>query len=273
MTDELATLLKNPPGHGVFSVWFGPVSGEPWFARDEAAEHYAASTMKLALLISVFRAADRGDLDLEVPVSVHDDFPSAADGATFHMSRDYDNDERPWDRLGGSATLRWLGTRAIVRSSNLATNLLLEAVGADEVHQTLSRIGCTDSVFRRGIEDTAARDIGLQNIVSARDLARTLQALVAGSVASRATCDELIEILEAQEFRDTLPAGLPPGTRIAHKSGWVQGVCHDAGIIIPADAEPFVLVVCTTSDLGKVAAQRFIARIAAAAWAGRPTAP
>ena len=270
MTDELAKLLKGRPEHGVFSVWFGPVAGEPWFAFDDSEQHYAASTMKLALLIAVFRAAERGELDLESPVPVHDDFSSAADGSTFHMSRDYDNDERPWDRLGSSATLRWLGTRAIVRSSNLATNLLLEAVGIDEVQQTLAAIGCTDSVFVRGIEDKAAREASLANLTSARDLALTLQAIVAGTIASRATCDELIEILEAQEFRDTIPAGLPSGTRIAHKSGWVEGNCHDAGIVYPPGGEPFILVVCTTSRLGDTLGQRFIARVATAAWEDRP---
>jgi beta-lactamase class A len=255
------------PADGVFSVWYGPTGGDPWLAHAAERQHYAASTMKLALAVAAYRAADRGDLDLDEQVVVHDDFSSAVGASTFRMDRDDDSDAEPWRRLGEKVSLRWLGLRAIVRSSNLATNLLLEAVGLDEVQDTLSALGARDSVVSRGIEDSYAREQGRQNLVSARDLATTLQALVQHTACSPAACREILDVLAAQQLRDTIPAGLPPGIRVAHKSGWVTGISHDAGIVYPPDAEPFVLVICTTADLTEEAGRTLIAAGAAAAWA------
>jgi beta-lactamase class A len=88
----------------------------------------------------------------------------------------------------------------------------------------------------------------------------------------------MLDVLFAQEHREDLAAGLPEGTRIAHKNGWVRGVRHGAGVVFPDDAPPYAIVVCTTTDLadggptGEEAeddACRLIARISADAWAGR----
>lgn len=269
MSDALRDLLSRPPGHGVFSVWFGPVVGDPWMEHDARAPHYAASTMKIAVLLAAHRAADSGELDLDAEVPVHHDFGSEVPGSTFRMAQDYDNDDQPWERLGGVASLRWLGRRAIVRSSNLATNLLLEAVGVARVQETLQALGLETSCVNRGIEDAAAREAGLDNLVTAADLAALLRALLAGTAASPGACREILDVLAAQELRDTIPAGLPPGTVVAHKSGWVDGIAHDAGVVEPDGTDPFVLVVCTTSDLSEDDGRVFIAEVAQAAWTDR----
>lgn len=267
MRTALRELLDTVPEDGTFSIWWGPAVGDPWLEHAADATHYAASTMKLILLIAVHRAADRGQLRLDDQVVIHDDFDSQVSGAGFTMARDYDNDDQPWERIGEPVTLRWLGSRAIVRSSNLATNLLLESVGVSAVQETHTALGLSDSTFARGIEDAAAASAGIDNRVSARDLATTLRALLDGSAATPAACREIVEVLAAQELRDTIPAGLPRHLKVAHKSGWVDGVSHDAGIILPADGQPLVLVVCTTSGLDEQAGRKFVASAAAAAWA------
>ncbi|MDN5895005.1 MAG: class A beta-lactamase-related serine hydrolase [Nocardioides sp.] len=253
--------LASLPAEGLFSVWLGPVDGPPDFTREETAPHYAASTMKLPVLITAHHAHDEGRIDLDSRVRVHDDFASAADGSRFRMRQDYDNDDQVWDRIDLDAPLRWLVERMIVRSSNLATNLILEAVGVPAVQQTVCALCLHDSLVSRGIEDAAAREAGLDNLVSARDLARALQSVIGSP--------EVLATLSRQELRDTLPAGLPPGTRIAHKSGWVEGITHDAGIIFPEGADPFILVVCTTSGLSEAEGRDLIAHAANAAWQER----
>lgn len=269
MSTALEDLPELGPGPGVVSVWFGPVTGDPWFAVEGDTPHYAASTMKLALVLAAHRAEDDGQLDLDTAVPVHDDFGSATRSGRFRMQQDYDNDDQPWERLGGTATLRWLASRAIVRSSNLATNLLLEHVGVDRVRRALADVGATHSTFSRGIEDADAAAAGLDNTTTAHDLARTLQALHAGTAASPASCRAVLAMLSAQEHRDTLPAGLPDGVPVAHKSGWVDGVAHDAGIVTPPGEEPFVLVVCSTTERDQQQGNELIARVAAAAWQDR----
>ncbi len=267
MRSPLREFAGSLPTDGSYSVWAGPIAGNPWLTHREAVQHYAASTMKLPLVITAYRRADEGLLDLDSMVEVHPDFASAVDAPRFTMDRDDDSDPEPWRRVGEKVTLRWLALRAIVRSSNLATNLLMEAVGPELVQQTLGALGAEHSVVSRGIEDSAARESGLHNLVTAVDLARVLRALARESAASPASCREVRDVLAAQQLRDTIPAGLPAGTRVEHKSGWVEGVFHDAGIVHPARRGPFVFVMCTTADLSEEQGAALIARGAAAAWA------
>lgn len=265
----LTSAVASLPEHGLFSVWAGPLDGPASFEHNAAAQHYAASTMKLALVIAAYRQAERDRLDLDSTVVVHSDFDSVVAGARFEMDRSDDSDEQPWRRLGTPVALRWLANHAIVRSSNLATNLLLEQVGLDPVAETLAEIGTAGSIVARGIEDAPAREAGHHNLVTAADLARTLQALTAERIASPQSCREILDTLAAQQINDAIPQGLPVGTKVAHKSGWVTGVSHDAGIVYRGDCAPYVLVVCTTSTVSEDESLRLIADIAAASWADR----
>lgn len=266
---HLERFVHALPPEGSFSVWAGPVDGPPWVAHRERETHYAASTMKVALVVAAFREAEAGRLSLDAEVPVHNSFASASGVGRFSLDAERDSDPEPWARRGQPVALRWLAYHALVRSSNLATNLLLEAVGLPAVTATLGTLRAQHSVVTRGIEDSAGREAGLHNLVCARDLALTLQALVAGTPASRRACDEMLAVLAAQQINDAIPAGLPTGTRVAHKSGWVEGVSHDAAVVCPNDAAPFVLVICTTSGLDEQAGLDLIAAGAGAAWSDR----
>jgi beta-lactamase class A len=262
-------LSRLPASRGSFSVWAGPVAGEPVTAHTVCEQHYAASTMKLALVIAAYREAELERLDLDGEVGVHNDFHSAADGTPFSLDPTDDSDPRVWQRLGSRVALRWLCSRAIVRSSNLATNLVLEVVGPQAVAETLARADATRSCITRGIEDATARAAGMTNLVTARDLAVTLQRLAGGSLLSVRGSTEVLGFLGAQQINDGIPAGLPPCTPVAHKSGWVDGVSHDAALITPPDAAPFIFIMCTTSELAEQEGLDLIAAGAAAAWDDR----
>lgn len=264
MTGALEELLAAAPV-GTVSVWFGPLDGTPWFTHDEHAVHYAASTMKVPLVLRLQQCVDAG-LDPDSTVLVHDEFDSVVAGQRYTAHQSYDNDDAVWRRLGEQVPLRWLATRAIVRSSNLATNLLLEQFAPAEVTEAWRALGARASVVARGIEDTAAGAASASNLVTAHDLAVLLQAIGTGRAASARGCEEVLADLFAQEYRDTFPAGLPPGTRVAHKNGWVDGLTHDAGIIERADGERCVLVACTSTELDERAGQEYVARVAWAAW-------
>nr|MDQ3307369.1 class A beta-lactamase-related serine hydrolase [Actinomycetota bacterium] len=118
----------------VVSVWMGGVDGVAWLARDAAHVHPAASTMKLPLLVALYRAVERAELRLDDEIEVRAVLDSVVADRTYETTQDYDNDEEPWGHLGRTATLGWLGSRAIVRSSNLATNLLIDILGLDAVN-------------------------------------------------------------------------------------------------------------------------------------------
>jgi beta-lactamase class A len=273
---------------GAISVWCARIGpGKPDYAREEDTTHYAASTMKAAVLAALYRAGEAGILDLDAPVPVLNDFRSAKPGAPrFQNAQDYDQDDDVWALLGATATLRWLARRMIIRSSNFATNLVLSHVGVPAVAEVLRIAGTTHMRIGRGIEDADAREAGIDNLVTARDLATLLGkiALDAGHngaagdgprepLAKPEACQAMLEVLFAQEHLEDLAAGLPPGTRIAHKNGWIEGVRHGAGVVFPDDAPPYAIVVCITSPLADSEdgddACTLIARIAAASWADR----
>ncbi|WP_346539434.1 serine hydrolase [Micromonospora sp. DPT] len=280
--DDLDARLERVPG--TVSAYVGRLGAEPTWTRRPDATHYAASTMKVAVLLALHRAAEAGELDLDAPIPVVNGFDSAQPGTPrFTCAQHYDNDDAVWARVGGSAPLRWLADRMITRSSNLATNIVLGRVGLPAAARAWALAGARHSVTGRGIEDFAARDAGITNLVTAADLAALLGGLVAGAarpgpLASPAACAAMTDVLLAQEHREDLAAGLPEGTRIAHKNGWVRGVRHAAGVVLPDDAPPYVIVVCTTTDLADGGATgeeveddacRLIAEISAAVWAAR----
>lgn len=269
MATSLRRFVEAVPSDGVFSLWAGPLHGEPWLTSGAYARHYAASTMKIWVVLAAYRAADAAMLDLDAAVTVTNSFASAAGGGRFSIDPDDDGDTDVWDRVGTDVALRWLAYRALVRSSNLATNLVVETVGLPAVSGAIQASGATESIVARGIEDTEAREAGLQNIVTARDLAVTLQSLAAGTAASAASCQEILAVLAAQQVNDGIPAGLPPGTRVAHKTGEVDGVSHDAGIVYPTDADPYILTLCMTSALPQADRVSLIVEAARASWDDR----
>ncbi|MEH1168806.1 serine hydrolase [Micromonospora sp. CPCC 205539] len=280
--DDLDAHLDRAPG--TVSAYVGRLDTPPTWTRHADATHYAASTMKTAVLAALYRRAEAGTLDLDAEIPVVNEFDSAQPGAPrFTNERAYDNDDAVWDRVGATATLRWLAERMIVRSSNLATNLVIAHVGLPAVADVWARTGARHSITGRGIEDFAAREAGITNVVTAADLAALLGALASGAstpgpLASPAGCAAMLDVLVAQEHREDLAAGLPHGTRIAHKGGWIHGVRHGTGVVFPDDAPPYLIVVCTTTDLADGGSNddvidddacRLIAHVSAQVWAAR----
>nr|WP_249714836.1 serine hydrolase [Micromonospora sp. NBRC 107566] len=244
-----------------------PLGGAPILAHNEHRVFYAASTMKVAVLAALYRSG----IDLDAPVPVRNDHACAVPGAArFSNARDEDQDDDVWERLGGAATPRWLATHMIVRSGNLATNLVLGLVGLDPVAEVWRAVGARHSVTGRGIEDAAARAAGIDNLVTAYDLCALFTAIATddSALASPTACAAMLEVLCAQEFGEALAAGLPAGTRVAHKDGWVNGIRHGAGVVFPPDALPYAIAVCT-GDLPDGEATALITRVSAHAWAAR----
>jgi beta-lactamase class A len=262
------TALRGVPG--LVSVFLGRPGAPPAYRRAAHERHYAASMMKLAVLVALYRAADAGTVDLDAPVPVVNDFASAA-GSRYACDPGYDSEHDVWDRLGGAAPPRWLARRMIVRSGNLATNLLLGLVGPAAAGEVWRLAGATGSVTARGIEDHAARAAGIDNTVTAADLALLLGGLAGGTLAAGRSCAEMLDVLAAQEHRVDLALGVPDGVRVAHKNGWVAGVRHSAGVVEPGDAPPYVLAVCTTGAPGDP--RQLIADLSHLAWDARRELP
>jgi beta-lactamase class A len=227
-----------------------------------ALRFHAASTMKVPVLIQVFRDVDARRLRLDGRIRVVNAFRSLVDGSPYSLSASDDSDSSLYGRVGRSATLRELVELMITVSSNLATNILIERVQAARVQATAVGLGADSIEVRRGVEDGKAYRAGLNNTTTARDLGVLFAALARGRAASGPSCQAMLDVLGRQHFNEGIPAGLPPGTRVAHKTGWFTGTHHDGGVVTAADGRRYVLVVLTRGIEDEAASGRLIAGIA-----------
>jgi len=217
--------------------------------------------MKVPVLIELFRRIDAGALRLDQGILLVNEFASIVDGSHYSLDAGDDSDSSAYKAIGRRLTVRELIERMITRSSNLATNALIELVGARQVDSTAHALGARSIEVRRGVEDSKAYQAGLNNTTTARDLAALMSAIERGTAASRSSCDSMRAILLRQEFNDEIPAGVPPGTRVAHKTGWITGVHHDAAIVYPSGRAPYVLVVLTRGIEDDAVARSLIADV------------
>jgi len=211
------------------------------------ADHYfhAASTMKLAVLLGVFRQVDRGELALDSPVHVRNRFTSIVNQEPFMLDLGGDADPDVYGHLGKTLTVRELAYWMITKSSNLATNLLVDVVGIGMIQRALDDLEIDGVRVLRGVEDQAAFDAGINNEVTANGLLKMLRVIAEGRAYSEAASHEMLTILLDQQFRSGIPAGLPKAARVAHKTGNISTVHHDAGIVFLEGREPYVLVILT----------------------------
>jgi len=218
--------------------------GHRWF--------HAASTIKVAVLFALFGAADAGRLALDSRLHVHNHFHSLVDGPTFSVSAERDTDQAVHESIGETMTIGDLARRMIVRSSNLATNLLLDFIGIQAAQQTLAEHGITGVELIRGVEDDKAFEASHNNRVTANGLVTLFRAIHEGRGLSADSSQRMMEILFAQEFRSGIPAGIPPDVRararIANKTGEISVAAHDAGMVFLPNRQPYVVAVLTELD-------------------------
>jgi len=202
---------------------------------------HAASTMKVPVMIELFRQAEAGQLKLDDTVLVTNQFTSIHDGTPYTLSATEDSDGEIYKAMGRQLSYRALVEAAITVSSNLATNILIEHLGAKNVQATVDRMHASGMQVLRGVEDQKAFDAGKNNTTDARGLLTLFEALGKGQAVSPAASSGMLEILKRQKFTTGIPAGLPPGTVVAHKTGSITRIRHDAGIVY--GTRPYVLVV------------------------------
>ena len=206
---------------------------------------HAASTMKLAVLLGVFRQVDRDDLALDAPVHVRNRFTSIVNQEPYMLDLGRDADPDVYGHLGKTLSVRELAYWMITKSSNLATNLLVDVIGIPTIQIALDELEIDGVRVLRGVEDSRAFDAGLNNEVTANGLLKLLKLIADGKAYSQQACDDMLEIMLDQQYRSGIPAGLPKAARVAHKTGNISTVHHDAGIVYLEGRKPYVLVILT----------------------------
>ena len=213
---------------------------------------HGASTIKVAILLAVYGEIDRGRLVPQSRLHVRNRFLSAYDGSPFRVLADRDADSEVHAAIGKTMRISELALHMIATSSNLATNLLLDLIGLETVQRTIDHFGLTGLDVRRGVEDEKAYEHGIVNRVTANGLVALLRLIAEERAYTPELSREMLDILHQQEFKKGIPARLPREVRVAHKTGDISTVAHDAGVVYPPERKPYVVAILTewSADAG-----------------------
>jgi beta-lactamase class A len=222
-------------------VAFRTLDGRSAYLFHEEESFHAASTMKIPVMIELFHQGRQGKLKLEDPLLIKNEFHSLTDGSIYTLDPADDSEADLYKAVGQTRTLRQLAELMITVSSNFATNLLIEKLGVENIRATVHAMGADGMNVLRGVEDNKAFAAGMNNTTTARGLLVLLEAIARGEAVDKESSREMIAILERQKFNEGIPAGLPAGTRVAHKTGEITKIHHDAAIVFAG--RPFVLVI------------------------------
>jgi beta-lactamase class A len=261
---QLEQLAKQDPS--TFAVGFVDLrDNQQLYLRPDAWMH-AASTYKTAVMVAVFDAIARGKLRLDTPIKIVNRFRSIVDGSSYRMPVPRRPRDLPPRMIGKSLPVSTLVEEMITISSNLATNLLLERVGAKQAMKTLRRLKLRGIKVLRGVQDIKAFDRGLSNEVTARGMTRLYAQLARGKLISTKASQQMIAVLLRQRLHAKLPPLLPRSIKLAHKGGTISTVSHDGGIALRKGRAEYVVVVMSRGYKRLKQVDKVLARISRAIW-------
>jgi beta-lactamase class A len=241
-------------------IAFRTLDGSMQYMVQAELSMHAASTMKVPVMIELFAQARAGKLGLEDELLVKNEFKSIVDGSPYQLDVGDDSDAEVYKMVGKTMPLRALCEQMITVSSNLAANLLIEKLGVGNIQKRVRDLNAGGMKVLRGVEDGKAFEKGLNNATTAQALLILLEAIASNKAGDPRDCATMVEILKRQKFNDGIPAGLPAGTAVAHKTGDITRINHDAAIVYAP--RPFVLVVLVRGMEDKKKSAALIARIA-----------
>jgi beta-lactamase class A len=193
--------------HGV--VVFDPYSGET--ASLSADQRFvAASLSKLYALLTLYKAASRGELSLDDEITMRpSDVWAYGTGVLYRYP------------VGHTMTLRECAEFMIKESDNTAEVMLNRYLGEENIEAELDRIGATSTAY------------WIPNTTTPNDVLLVLKKIADPSYTTPALSAEMLELMTNTSFEDRLPQPLPGGTRVAHKIGSYESTFSDAGIVFP----------------------------------------
>jgi len=241
---NLIPILEEAKDKIIAVAWHDFETGADYFLNAEY-EFHPASTFKVHVMMEVFRQAQEGRLSPADRIPILNSFTSIADGTSYSLDINDDSEKTLYARIAESETIAELTRLMIVRSSNLATNILLEKLGTKKVNDFIQLLGIQCVTVRRGVEDNVAFRLGMNNSASARGLTQTMKLIAEKKIVSEDASEKMIEILLGQEFNESIPALLPKSVRVAHKTGWTGEFYHDTGIVYADGRKPYALTIMT----------------------------
>lgn len=209
----------------------GPFAGRRVGVNEELVFE-SASLIKVLILVEVLRRADSGEISLAERIDIRsEDVVDYSEMIHKEIAR-------------GSFTVEQLAEGMITVSDNTATNMLIDLVGMKNVNSLSQDLRLSHTHLGRKMMDFRSRSAGAHNLTSAADMVTLLAAIWRGRVLSAHSRRLALGILERQRFNTNIPAALPPGNRVAHKTGELEDMEHDAGIVM-LHRKAFALAILT----------------------------
>ena len=254
MLDQTVRQIAADAGATAAAVSFDDLeTGQRWSWHGDRPFH-AASTMKIGVLVALLLGVSQERFRLHDRLHVRNRFRSAADGSVYQVDPGRDANDAVYDRRGRTMRLDRLAEHMIQTSSNLATNLLVDLLGVGAIREAVHAFGGHGVEVLRGVEDERAFEAGIVSTATADGLVRLLAAIETGGEGTDAVLrPDLrqvgLDILLGQAFASGIPAGLPEAVRgtarVAHKTGSISTIQHDAGLVYLKDRRPYALAVLT----------------------------
>jgi len=250
LTASLKAMVRHAPGQVAFDI-IDLASGYST-GYDSGASMPAASTIKIPVMVEVFRQLEAGRFDLNHHVALRG------------SDKDWGSGELCDARAGRSYTVSTLLDKMIDISDNTATNMLIRLVGRRSINATMASMGLRHTVLTNDIR-TEGYGIRYELRSSPHDLALLLSKMARQRLVDEWSSIQMIAILTGQEHNTLIPEPLPPELAIAHKTGTLHDTLNDVGIVYAENA-PYVIAVMTTDLPTLTAGRRFIRGISKVAY-------
>ncbi len=232
---------------GTVGVALASLSDDELIEINSHEVFHAASIIKVAILVELFRQSESGEISLDSPVILREEDKIGGAGVLKEL------------HTGLSLTVKDCAVLMIVLSDNTASNILTDLVGIERVNALLREVGMEDSALRKKFMIELA-DPSIYNVTTPGDTMRLLKKLYKEEILGAAMTDYAIDILSRQQYRDKIPLHLPEELKIANKTGEVTGVRHDAAIVYLSE-KPYILVVFTKDQSDHLRADAIIGEI------------
>ena len=250
--DEIDELIgAAEESGGMVGVTVIAPSGER-FAHRSDRRFRAASTVKIPIMVELFRQIERGEQSLMNRFVLRDQDRAPGSGVLLQL------------HAGLELTLADLVYLMISISDNTATNMLIELAGMKNINRTMSELGMSQSTLGRLMKGRPAIENEQENWATPDDYASLMEAILDQRAAQPCSCDAMLSMLEKQQCTNRISRYLPPEVRWGSKTGQIDGVTNDVGFVMTETGFVVVSAFCETLPDQHVA-EKFIGDITRAA--------
>lgn len=199
------------------SILWRSLEGETLFDFQSGRQMVSASMIKVPILTAALTRVQQGTATMPTLLPV--------------AQADILDDSKAFETGPRNASLEELLTWMIVESDNTSTNVLIRWLSMEEINAHCAALGLRSTVLQRYMLDVEAMQQGRNNFTSAEDMYLLFAALHANRILTPELCAAALHILKKQRSANLLRRYIWQDATLAHKTGGLSGLCHDAGII------------------------------------------